>query len=488
MGDPRAWRLDSVRSLTRGLMLANVETIMGHIKLTPPKNVASPKFTGRSRAKPETDDLTAVEDIALITIAQRFAPGQAVAADDRRFDQKALQTSPLSSMPGLRMLVAALIGVALLPSLTLAGMFWLGLIDTHRTVLMTDDHRAGTGPAVQMASLLGKSTENQAKPAVGIPPLALTAPVVLEARAGKETPFAIGVINAGALPARSIIAISGLPPPSALSSGRPYGEREWNLKSNEIGGLRLDLPNTASGEIKLRIDLVTADGESLANAETLLKVTPEANAPALVVEPRDNEHTPEFEASNLFGFRAYFASTSPNSSKAARPAFDAPFDPIVALGSGAYGMNSESLEREDWYYPDQEVDLSSPAAKFKSVSSNPKAIDEPTPSAISPPPAQVDATYPSIQLSEFVNLREGPSSSARVIGVMAKGSKLHPIARKRGWVKVTNVATSETGWIYSSYTAKVTNSRRSQKAAPARLGPGSDDSFWTRLGQWVKGP
>jgi hypothetical protein len=32
--------------------------------------------------------------------------------------------------------------------------------------------------------------------------------------------------------------------------------------------------------------------------------------------------------------------------------------------------------------------------------------------------------------------------------VVAKGTKLRLVGRKRGWVEVTNPATSQTGWIY----------------------------------------
>ncbi|MGO8841815.1 MAG: SH3 domain-containing protein [Methyloceanibacter sp.] len=40
----------------------------------------------------------------------------------------------------------------------------------------------------------------------------------------------------------------------------------------------------------------------------------------------------------------------------------------------------------------------------------------------------------------FVNLREGPSPSAPVISVVAKGAKLRVIGRKQRWVQVTNPA------------------------------------------------
>ena len=54
-----------------------------------------------------------------------------------------------------------------------------------------------------------------------------------------------------------------------------------------------------------------------------------------------------------------------------------------------------------------------------------------------------------------VNLRERPTRSARAIGVVAKDAKLRVIARKNRWVQVTNLATSEKGWIYARHVATV---------------------------------
>ena len=88
------------------------------------------------------------------------------------------------------------------------------------------------------------------------------------------------------VPARSIIAIKGLPQGSKLSSGRPYDETEWNLKPDEIGDLHLVLPSNASGEAKLIIQLVATDGAILADAATVLKMPTNsaANIPASNIE------------------------------------------------------------------------------------------------------------------------------------------------------------------------------------------------------------
>jgi uncharacterized protein YgiM (DUF1202 family) len=54
-----------------------------------------------------------------------------------------------------------------------------------------------------------------------------------------------------------------------------------------------------------------------------------------------------------------------------------------------------------------------------------------------------------IKPSTSVNLRKGPSSSAAIISVVERATKLRAIGRKKGWVQVTKPATSETGWIYA---------------------------------------
>jgi uncharacterized protein YgiM (DUF1202 family) len=51
--------------------------------------------------------------------------------------------------------------------------------------------------------------------------------------------------------------------------------------------------------------------------------------------------------------------------------------------------------------------------------------------------------------SASVNLRSGPTASAAVLGVIEKGAKVRVLGRKRGWVQVTNPATSQKGWIYA---------------------------------------
>jgi hypothetical protein len=59
-----------------------------------------------------------------------------------------------------------------------------------------------------------------------------------------------------------------------------------------------------------------------------------------------------------------------------------------------------------------------------------------------------------ITAPQYVNLRKGPTSSAEVIKVVAKGTKLEVKGRKRGWVLVANPQTSDSGWIYTGSKAR----------------------------------
>ena len=187
-----------------------------------------------------------------------------------QFADQRLLTPFLAFLSGIRTLVAGLILVALIPNLTLGAIFWLGAINAPWSRLPTHPPNESSGPAAQSA--------------VRSP--VLSSPATLEATAGGDITFPIALDGSDGVPARSIIAIRGLPQGSKLSSGRPYDETEWNLKPDEIGDLHLILPSNASGESKLVIQLVATDGAILADAATILKVPTNsaANIPASNIE------------------------------------------------------------------------------------------------------------------------------------------------------------------------------------------------------------
>jgi uncharacterized protein YgiM (DUF1202 family) len=196
-------------------------------------------------------------------------------------------------------------------------------------------------------------------------------------------------------PVRSIIAIRGLPQGSKLSSGRPYDETEWNLKPDEIGDLHLALTGNESSEANVIIQLVAPDGAIIADAATVLKVTTDPNIKAELAQPQVRD--------------------------------------VQTEGLGANGGE------------DKVANVDAATVSGNSV---------PLPSRRPEPTANDDGSD-WIKALAFVNLRQRPTRSAPAISVVAKGAKLRVMGRKKGWLQVSNPATSERGWIYAANIAAV---------------------------------
>jgi hypothetical protein len=191
----------------------------------------------------------------------------------------------------------------------------------------------------------------------------------------------------------------GLPAGSSIViKGLPPGAV---LSSGHIGDLQLAIPETAGGAAALTIQLVAPDHRIVADANTLLKVL---DLPVPVEER------------------------------------------LAGLGE------TEGLEPTPQGLDTFEDDVT---AAIEPVALEP-AVDPdapPLPDRRPTPTASEDGATGFVRPSAYVNLRQAPSSSASVVGVVAKGAKLRVIARKRGWVQVSNPSTAQTGWIYSGYVA-----------------------------------
>jgi hypothetical protein len=218
----------------------------------------------------------------------------------------------------------------------------------------------------------------------------------VEATVGEDVSFPIAIDGTDGMPASSRIVVKGLPSGSKLSNGHLGSNSEWNLNPDEIGDLHLVLGNNAISDTKLAIQLVAPDGRVVADTATILKTTIEPQASAMAA-----------------GIRAQPTESQVSSEQPQR---------LEVIGV------TEKLM-------DPEVDLSTADPAPLPVR-NPKAEND-----------DVDAKW--IKPSTSVNLRKGPSSSAAIISVVERATKLRAIGRKKGWVRVTNPATSETGWIYA---------------------------------------
>jgi hypothetical protein len=229
-----------------------------------------------------------------------------------------------------------------------------------------------------------------------IPSPVLSSPAVLEATAGANITFPIALDGTDGVPVRSIIVIRGLPQGSKLSSGRPYDETEWNLKPDEIGDLHLALTGNESSEANVIIQLVAPNGAIIADAATVLKVTTDSNIKAELAQPQVRD--------------------------------------VQAEGLGAIGGDDKVAN--------------------VNVATTVSGHSVPLPSR-RPVPTANDDGADWIKALAFVNLRQRPTRSAPAISVVAKGAKLRVMGRKKGWLQVSDPATSERGWIYAANIAAV---------------------------------
>lgn len=340
---------------------------------------------------------------------------QPAASRVTRFNAPAAETPAAPQFPQtswLRPFLIGLILVALVPNITLAVVLWLGLIDPPWS-----KQEAPPPPAAQAAT----------------PTAVLTAPATLEGTAGETISFPIALDGTDGVPARSIIAIKGLPAGSTLSDGRPYGDNEWNLKSDQIGDLHLALPPTAGGEMQVAISLVTPDDKVITDAETVLKVVP------------------------------------------------APSEPVAQSPAAQSPVDDGEKPQQATAAAEPNEDDGSAVAQAPQEASATAGSDDPTPAASGS--AEADGQPKKwVTPSVYVNLRDGPSSSSRVIGVIAKGAKLPVLDRKRGWVQVSDAATSKKGWIYSGFVGGGHKARpRAKQSASQEPEQKSDSSFWKWL-------
>jgi len=221
---------------------------------------------------------------------------------------------------------------------------------------------------------------------------------MIETAAGKDAILPIALDGTDGVPPGSVIVIGGLPRGSTLSNGRPRGETGWTLKPDEIGDLHLVPVGAESGESMLTIQLLAPNNGILADATSILKVMA---------------------------------------------------DPTAAIPANAIST-APPAEAQSFYTPPEGLEVASVAESRVNLD-DAAAMSEvvPLPTRRPSPSASDDGHTSWIKPSAYVNLRERPSSSARVVSVVAKGAKLRVIERNRGWVRVTNPATSHRGWIYS---------------------------------------
>jgi len=296
----------------------------------------------------------------------------------------------------IRALLSVLIFVALLPNFTLVPLLWLRFLErpasTQATITAHQSSTADQSIDATQATLRANRTSIVDQPTATTP--VLSAPSIVESTIGEHVSFPIAIDGTDGMPPSSRIVIRGLPSGSKLSNGHRGSDSEWNLNPDEIADLHLVSGNNVINDTKLAIQLVAPDGRIVADTATILKRTMEPQASAMAS-----------------GIEAQLTGSQVSIEQ-----------PVEIIGLAPKPMGPEA-------------DL-------------PTADPAPSP-ARKPQPDNDDIATKWVKPSTSVNLRKGPSSSAAIISVIERATKLRVMGRKKGWVQVTNPATSETGWIYA---------------------------------------
>ena len=378
-----------------------------------------------SNVKPEASERIRLVETALRAAAQGCAPQ---ASSGNRHDDGQLSTgTPCGANRFTKSHIVAVISLALvLPTLGVA--VWLGV--------------------TPLADISQQSPF--------IPSPVLTAPAFLEATAGENISLPIALDGTDGVPAHSSIAITGLPQGSTLSKGRPFGDTGWKLERDEIGDLQLVLPSSARGQAKLTIQLVAPDATLVADAETVLQVaTASQSLPRNAEDTNDAPLAPANQEPALFGMPVSGVTPEITDAQVAHESPEGQPDPGLREAKPSAAVTEPEEE------PVQ--------AERRIVQSQRRAPAK-------RPVANVGTN--EVKTSVFVNLRQGPSPSAKAIRVVAKGTILHVVARKGRWVQVTDPATSAKGWIYTGNANPPRSTKPSAPAEPSENTQPKPDPIW----------
>jgi SH3 domain-containing protein len=425
-------------------------------------------------------------------MAERFAPGterNLNGASGRTIIEpqrlQGLVPEPVRSSN--RALFVALLIISLVPTAIILGLLWEGAIrlpEEGSTIFKQD---RATFVETQQASLAAAPQETEARPDI-----ALTADSRIEAKPGEEVPFNIAIDSVDMLPARSIIAIRGIPQGATFSQGRPYGSSEWSLTPDEVGDLRIHLRKGTTEGTDMRIELVGADGTTLASATTRLDVAEDPRA-ALILRSDEGDRIEDLikhgqkmvEVGYLAGARAYFKRAVEAGSGEAALLLGACYDPAFIEKIGAQGIKPDPQEARNWYERAKQLGIADADAKLAELArewpdtrnplqealegtappaaeeagatggaegpADPATQDSGRPAAVVPVGPTSSGKEEWVELSGYVNLRKAPSQTAETLRIAQKGEKLRVIGRKGSWVQVTDPATHETGWVYSRF-------------------------------------
>jgi Bacterial SH3 domain len=305
-------------------------------------------------------------------------------------------------------LISALVGVALVLTAILSFLLWQGTLGPRADGAMV--------PADGLSAASTPSSTGLAQPVQGstAPEIALSSPDRIEAKAGEEIDFPIAIDATEKLPSRCVIAVSAMPDGASFSEGRPYGATGWSLRPDEIGELRLRLPEARSGASDMRIELLAADGAVLAQSETRLTIA---------ADPAEAETVSAVESSPS---EQIARAEAPKSVETVPP----PPQPKPA--------------------PSAKTEPSVKVATVKVVTIKPPGPTRPHDGAFALGEA-AEARAEWVEIVRPVDMHARPQKSSETVKVAKKGLKLRVTARNKDWVQVSDPATSANGWIYSRF-------------------------------------
>ena len=318
------------------------------------------------------------------------------------------------------------------------------------------------------------------KKAIEVPSVAIDMPSAISVEAGKEASFTMALESEDSLPPRSIVTIRGLPEGTTFSAGRPFGDTEWSLRPDEIDGLRVTLPNGASGQRAINVAVVGADGGTIASTGTRLDIAPDPKT-ALISRPNETSRIAELiehghkmvDVGYFPGARAYFQRAAEAGSAEAAFLVGSTYDPSFIEKIGAQGIKPDINQARAWYerakalgHKDADAQLRA-LAKAEALATPPAA---PKPAEVVPVPVTTTPQPPAapmapkqtqtgavdlgwVEISSPVNVRSAPTPQAETIKVAVPGKRYQATARQGSWVQVTDPATSESGWVYARYVA-----------------------------------
>jgi hypothetical protein len=319
-------------------------------------------------------------------------------------------------------LVAGVVVLALIPLAMLFVRLWQDTLAPH----WADGMAPVTG--WNASSVTAKTTSAQPAQHEKSLEVALSSPDRIEAKPGEVLEFPMAIDATGALPARSIVAVTALPEGASFSEGRPYGVTGWTLRPDEIGDLQLHLP-ARSGSTDMRLELVAGDGTVLAQSETRLTIAPSPaeTAPVAAIASEPSEQAAAAETTG-----SIMSAPPTRQQTSAAPAETTP--PVT--------INTVKVVT---------IPVPEPAQAQPPAPTPHPARPHDGGYGLGPAQDAPQARAEWVVTKAPVDMHAKAQQSSETVKVADKGLKVRVVARDKNWVQVTDPKTSTTGWIYNRF-------------------------------------